>query len=70
MVDEIKVPSMPKIQLVINFNPENYKIDVSGPLENKLLCIGLLELAKEAIGKTPSKPLPHKVLNFIRHKRS
>lgn len=43
------------IQLVITLTPEG-RFNCSGPIENKLLCYGLLEMAKEAVSKhVPSK---------------
>jgi len=39
----------PKIRLVIDFDPQTGAVNLSGPIENKLLCYGLLELAKECI---------------------
>ena len=39
---------MNSIQLIIQLD-EAGKISVNGPLDNKVLCYGLLESAKEAI---------------------
>lgn len=36
------------IQLVIEMTPDG-KVGVIGPLQNKVLCYGLLEIAKEVI---------------------
>lgn len=37
------------IDLVIRYNPQTSQITVNGPIDNKLLSFGLLELAKEVI---------------------
>lgn len=39
---------MPAIQLVIQMD-ETGSVNVSGPIQNQLLCFGLLEMAKVAI---------------------
>ncbi len=39
---------MPKLELSIVLD-EQFKIHVSGPLENKLICLGMIELAKQTI---------------------
>jgi hypothetical protein len=36
------------VQLVITLSPDG-NVNVQGPIENKLLCYGLLEAAKDAI---------------------
>lgn len=38
------------LQLVITLD-DNQKLDVKGPIQNKLVVFGMLELAKEAIIK-------------------
>lgn len=37
------------IQLVIDYDPHSNQIGVSGPVDQKTLCYGLLESAKDAI---------------------
>jgi len=37
------------IQLTITYDPTNRQIGVSGPIEEKTLCYGMLESAKDAI---------------------
>ena len=39
--------STPKITLAIIFDPTTGALQVTGPIDNQLLCFGLLELAKE-----------------------
>lgn len=39
---------MPQSQIVITITDEG-KFNCTGPLDNKLLCYGMLELAKEAV---------------------
>lgn len=38
----------PSIRLVVEMLPDG-RVTVSGPIDNKLLCYGLLESAKDAI---------------------
>lgn len=40
----------PDTQLTITLN-ERGQINVQGPIQNKLMCYGLLELAKDAIAE-------------------
>ena len=42
---------MPKVQLVITFDPQDGQTAVSGPINNKPLCYGMLECARDAIQK-------------------
>jgi hypothetical protein len=37
------------IQLTITYDPHSNQIGVNGPIEQKTLCYGLLESAKDAI---------------------
>lgn len=37
----------PKIQLAIMFDPTTGALSVNGPIDNLILCFGLLEMAKE-----------------------
>ncbi len=39
---------MPKVQLVITME-ENGHINVNGPIENKILCFGLLKIVEKII---------------------
>jgi len=39
---------MPQIQLVITMD-DTGAVNVAGPIQNQLLCVGLLEMAKVAI---------------------
>ena len=36
------------MELVIKVNPDG-TLSIGGPIENKVLCLGILELAKKAI---------------------
>ncbi len=47
-------PQVP-VALTVTMTPEG-QIQVSGPLENKLLCYGLLEFARDAIQKFEQTP--------------
>jgi hypothetical protein len=37
-----------KVTLVIELEPDG-KVSLAGPLENKLLCYGLLEIARQSV---------------------
>ena len=37
------------VQLVITMDTTNGKVGVAGPIQNELLCLGLLEMAKVAL---------------------
>jgi hypothetical protein len=37
------------IRMVIDFDERNGQVAVNGPIDNKLLALGLLELARKAI---------------------
>jgi hypothetical protein len=38
-----------KVRLVIELEPKSGEIGLQGPLENRLLCVGMLELAKSMV---------------------
>lgn len=40
---------MPEFELVIRMNKDG-SVHVTGPIQNKVLCYGAMEAAKEAIG--------------------
>lgn len=44
------------IQLVITLDPQTNQINVSGPVDQKTLCYGMLESAKDAIRDYCAKP--------------
>jgi uncharacterized protein YfeS len=37
------------VRMVIDFDPHTGQVQVNGPIDNKLLALGLLELARKAI---------------------
>lgn len=37
------------VQIVITFNPATGQISVNGPLDNCMLCYGMIEMAREVI---------------------
>jgi hypothetical protein len=39
----------PKIQLIITLDPTSRAVSVNGPIQDKLMCLGMIELAKAAI---------------------
>jgi hypothetical protein len=45
------------IILKITFNPQTGQVSVDGPVEQKLLCFGLLELAKDAVRNFVPSPI-------------
>jgi hypothetical protein len=49
-------------QLIINID-EKGQINVTGPIENKLLCYGILECARQAIQNYVPSPIIKPVLN-------
>jgi len=53
MLEESKfqLPCEPsdQIQLVITYSPSSGACNVAGPINNKQLCYGIMELAKDAI---------------------
>ena len=62
------------IQMIITFYPANGRVDVSGPLTNRTLCYGMLEMAKDAIYELKEKMKPQiqvpkgGIMNFVRSK--
>ena len=51
---------MAKIQLVIEFDDATGAISMQGPLQQRMLCYGMLEMARTIVDKrgmeTPAKP--------------
>jgi hypothetical protein len=44
------------IQLTIKYEESTGRIEVTGPIKNKILCYGLMELARESLSTyTPEK---------------
>ena len=70
----IKTEEQPPIQMVITFNPNNGSIQVTGPINNRTLSYGMLEMAKEAIYDLKEKmksqiQVPKGgIMNFVRNK--
>lgn len=44
------------IQLTITLDPQTNQINVAGPIDQKTLCYGMLESAKDAIRDYCAKP--------------
>lgn len=40
-----------KPQLVITFDQSNGSVNVSGPIQDRVFCFGIMELAKDAINE-------------------
>ena len=79
MVDESKteVDTKPQefITMVIKLDPATNKVEVSGPIQDKVLAYGMLEYAKDAIRSHHEalqsklvKSNGHGILNFARRK--
>jgi hypothetical protein len=49
------MPPPEKIQLVLTFDPATGSVEASGPVNNKLLCYGILEMARDAIQRFNAK---------------
>ena len=52
----------PSVALVIRFDPATGSVNVEGPLDQRLFCYGLLEMAREIILKRASNPSDHAIL--------
>ena len=47
---------MTQVKLEITFEVESGRVNVDGPLENRLVCYGMLEMAREIIARqTPAE---------------
>ncbi len=64
----------PLLQMMIIFNPNNGQVQVTGPLNNRTLAYGMLEMAREAIYELKEKMKPqiqipkHGIMDFVRRK--
>lgn len=58
------------VVITVTFTPDG-NVNVSGPIENKVLCYGLLEMAKDAIRRyNPNRILqPSSVPLDLQHRR-
>ena len=71
--EELKQPEE-LIQMVITFQPSTGRVQVTGPINNRTLSYGMLEMAKEAIyelkGKMKSQIQVPKggIMNFVRRR--
>lgn len=45
-------------EIVIRFNPVTKECAVSGPFHEKLICFGMLEIARDAISRHEEKKSP------------
>ncbi len=59
------------LTLVISLNAVTGGINVNGPINDRVLCYGILEMAKDAIRKhNEAKVIPlngnHRIMDFIR----
>ena len=72
---DIKKEEEPKsIQLIITLLPDG-KVNLSGPITNRIFCYGLLKMAEEILydfSKSQKidlvKPTSHNIMDFIRRK--
>ena len=46
---------MPKIQMLIEYEPESAGVTLKGPLQNRILCYGMLEMAREMVAAAGQK---------------
>lgn len=46
----------PDIEMVIRFNPQTGQVAISGPIDQRLICYGMLEMAKEILVKRAETP--------------
>lgn len=53
------------VELKISFNPATNEVAFSGPLENKLLCYGLLEMARDAVKSFGEKTVAQRGLQVV-----
>lgn len=54
---------MPNIVITFTINMyDNGQVDVSGPVENKVLCYGLLEVARDAIAEHAKKAAEQRIV--------
>lgn len=71
-VIEKQEESQPIIQMVITFDPNDGRISVTGPINNRTLSYGMLEMAKEAIydlkekNKSQIQVPKHGIMDFVR----
>ena len=48
----------PEVALIIRFNPATGHVNIEGPLDQRMLCYGLLEMAREILSKGAANPKP------------
>lgn len=44
-----KVVRMEKLRFIIEMDQTTGQVQINGPIQNKMLCFGLLEIAKDAV---------------------
>lgn len=49
MSEPLELGIQPQVKLTIALDPSTGQVNVNGPIGDRLLCFGLLEMAKEAI---------------------
>ena len=50
MREEANEPEPPPVvQMMILWNPANGEVNVSGPLDQKVVCLGMLAMAQKAV---------------------
>ena len=49
MSEPLELGIQPQMKLTIALDPSTGQVNVNGPIGDRLLCFGLLEMAKEAI---------------------
>ena len=71
---DIKQEEPKPVQLIITLLPDG-KVNLTGPITNKMFCYGLLEMAREILydfSKAQKidliKPTSHSIMDFVRRK--
>ena len=73
--DEVKKEEEQIIQMVITLHPQTGQIQLTGPIHNRTLAYGMLEMAREAIYDYKEKNKPQiqvpkgGIMDFVRNKR-
>jgi len=48
------------IQFIIRYTPKNGTVEIAGPIQDKILTYGVLEMAKEAVKAVREEPMIQK----------
>ena len=53
------------IQIIVTFDPATKEVQVQGPVQEKVLCCGMLDMAKEAIIRQEPSKIIAPTLQFV-----